>query len=231
MIVGRRFLQVIIVCLLVVGNTDSYAANLGLGAKIGTLGYGLEVTTGLNNKLNARLGINFFNYQANQTEESIDYKANLKLNSIAALLDWHPTGGGFRFTGGMFINNNKLELAASGQNDYEIGNDTYTGNLQVNGTVGFLQTAPYFGLGWGKAPSKTGHWGLGIDLGVLYQGAPHVNLNASGTATRQSDGLVIDVTNDPTFRADLLNEEDKLQHDLKDFKFYPVLSLGIIHKF
>lgn len=226
----QRYFQFAALCLLVLDSPITQAADYGFGIKLGTLGLGAEVTAGLTDKVSARLGANWFSFETEGTEDQIDYNVDLNLGSFAALLDWHPMSGGFHLTGGVLVNNNEFNLKASGQDDYEIGDETYTGDLRVKGVMDFRRTAPYVGLGWGMAPGKTGHWGLAFELGLLYQGEPRVDLTAEGTATRQSDGLVIDVTNDPDFQENLLQEQENLQDDLKDFKFYPVASVGIVYK-
>jgi hypothetical protein len=228
--VNRSFLLLTVMGLLLLGSPMAQAADYGFGVKVGTLGLGAEVTTHLTDKVSARFGANWFSFETEGTEDQIDYNVDLNLGSFAALLDWHPMAGRFHLTGGVLVNNNELKLKTSGQDDYEIGNETYTGELHVKGVMNFRRTAPYVGLGWGMAPVKTGHWALAIELGLLYQGEPRVDLTAEGTATRQSDGLVIDVTNDPDFQENLVQEQKNLQDDLKDFKFYPVASIGIMYK-
>lgn len=215
------------------GPQAATAMDLAVGPKISSLGLGLELSTRLTDRLNARLGVNAFDYSDSTTEDGIDYDADLELRSLAALVDWHPTGGGLRVSAGLLLNGNELTLEASGQDTYDIGDETYEGNLALDASTDLDNLAPYLGIGWGSAPAaEKGGWSFSIDVGVAYQGSPGIDLDASGTTvTRLSDGTRIDVGSDPTFQADLQREEDNLEDEIDDFELYPVLSVGVVYRF
>lgn len=54
----------------------------------------------------------------------------------------------------------------------------------------------------------------------MFQGTPKVSLNPTGT-----------ITSDPTFQQNLNDEVAKLTDDIKDFRYYPIVSLGLAYKF
>ena len=99
---------------------------------------------------------------------------------------------------------------------YSIGNRNYTGAEvgTLTGKVDFKSTAPYVGIGWGNATS--GRFGIAFDLGIVFQGSPQVALSASGI-----------VASDPTFIQELNRENQELENDISEFKYYPVISLGL----
>lgn len=196
---------------------SAQAIGLGVTGKAGSLGIGVEVTKSLVSMVNVRGGLNFLNYAFDQTEGGNDYDFDLKLKSFSVLVDLHPIlGRGLRFSGGIIFNSNHLDMVSIASGSYSIGNQTYTGAEvgTLNGLVDFKSTAPYFGVGWGNATS--GRFGLALDLGVVLQGTPQVSLTATGL-----------VTSDPTFVQELNREIQELENDISEFKYYPVISLGL----
>ena len=63
--------------------------------------------------------------------------------------------------------------------------------------------------------------GFTLDVGVLMQGEPNVDFNSTGG----------DLSNDPTFQANLKQEEANAEDDIKGFTVYPVLALGVSYRF
>lgn len=197
---------------------------LDVGLSVGTMGPGGQVSWLLvPGKLSVRVAANAFNYNHDTTSDNIDYTGKLKLKSELLLLDWHPFEGRFRFTGGMVANGNKFDLAAKPNGGtYEINGKTYTaaqvGTLAAK--VDFPSTAPYLGIGWGDSTQTAGLHFIG-DIGVIAQGSPKAKLTAAGGT----------LSNDPTVQADLKQAEADLQTKLNDFKFYPLVQVGIAYRF
>ena len=204
-------------------STLSAAAGIGVGVKAGTLGFGLEITKGFTSTINGRLGINSFKFDASGTESDIDYDADLKLQSVAALVDWHPFSGGFRTTAGVLFNNNKLDMTAKSAVSYDIGGTTYT-SAEIGtfgGTVSFNDIAPYVGIGWGNAVEQGQHLTFALDVGVVMQGSPQVDFTSTGGT----------LSSDPTFQSNVAVEEQQLEDSLNDYDMYPVISLGLAFQF
>lgn len=209
-------------CMALAGATlPAQAAKVGVAAGAGTLGAGLSLTVGVNEKLNGRVGFGRLTADDEFEESGVRYNAELTLGGIYALLDWHPGASGFRVSGGLVLNDNELLGNAILTGNVEIGNTTYTpaqvGTLQA--TIGFDDVAPYIGIGWGNAASGERGVGFSFDLGVMLQGDADVDLVASNPAVSQ---------------ADLQQEEQNLQRELDEFvnlDVYPVASLGISFSF
>lgn len=196
-------------------------ADVGVGVKGGTLGTGLELTAGLTESINARVGFNQFTYSTSGTESDIDYDVDFKLQNAAAILDWHPFKGAFRLSVGYVFNNNVIEMTGkpTGVNSFELNGNTYTLD-GLDGEVAFTNGA-YVGIGWGNAGKGKG-FGVNFEIGAFYQGSPDFSLTARG------DSLIVD---DPTFKADLAREEADAQDDIAEYDWYPVVSLGISYTF
>lgn len=203
------------------------------GVKMSTLGYGIEAALALSEKMSVRVNYHRINLNLNTTQDDIEYDVDLKFNTLATLLDWHPRRGGFRISGGVLVNNNEFKSQAIGQNEkeYDIGDETYTGDFTLTGKIAFRKIAPYLGIGWGMPPSKKRGWSLLADIGVLYHGQPQIELNASGKIVRKRDKKEFNDINDPEFSEDLAKEQQKLNDDIKDWAFYPVVSLGFAYQF
>lgn len=197
-------------------------AGLGVGAKAGTLGLGLEFTRSLGPRVNARVGINYYDgYEYTTTEDGIDYTAEFGLFSASLLGDFHPVPLlGLRASAGVLFNGNSLELVgAPAEATVEIGGETYTTTEvgEVRGEVGFGSFAPYAGIGWGNASSSL--VAISIDVGIVFQGAPEVELSATGP-----------IAENELFREELIQEQENLAESIENFKFYPVVSLGLSFK-
>ncbi|MCG5496292.1 hypothetical protein [Ectothiorhodospira variabilis] len=195
---------------------DSFA----LGAKVGTTGLGVEGTYGLRENVNLRGGLYGFTYSTDVEETDVDYDADLKLRSAALLADWHPFRGGFRLTAGAYYNGNELTGKADGTLD--IGDNDYDASLDA--TIDWRSFAPYLGIGYGNAV-QGGRWSFAFDAGVMFTGSPDVSLRGN------LRGQVNDPTLQDQFDEDLRREQEELQDDLDDFKYYPVLSLGVAYRF
>ena len=213
------------------------AGGIAAGVKLGTTGIGLEATTAITPVLNARATVNLFNYSYDATEDGIEYDAKLKLQTFGGMLDWHPFGSTFRITGGLLANGNKADLKATCPQQCEVGDlSVQGGSARIDGKLDFNKTAPYLGIGWGNAMTG-GNWFGSFDLGVLFQGEPKAQLAGSGVAASVRDnntGLSrsnVDIGNDPMVQSAIADEETSLQEEVKDFKFYPVVSVGFGYRF
>jgi len=199
------------------------AGEFGLTAKIGTLGWGLEGTAGITEKINLRFGYN--GLSSNElTVDDVDVggintsvKVKASLQTIPLLVDWHAFGAAFRFTGGVMYNNNKFEGRAP-VNTYDLGLGTYEVGLDAT-VEGPNQISPYLGVGWGNAVSKNRRWIFSADLGFLFQGNPDIKLTPTGP-----DANIVDPD-------DLAAEERSLEDEIKYFKIYPVANVGVSYHF
>jgi len=196
-------------------------ADTTVNGKISSLGLGLEAAFPVTQSVDARIGLNGFNYSFNKVTssngQSTTYNGNLDMQSLQALADWHPWQSSFRLTGGLVYNNNKFSGTAqpTGGVIY-LGGTPYTvGAASVNATVDFNKIAPYLGIGWGRTPKNSG-FSFTSDIGVLYAGTPNTSVTAVNFIASSSD---------------IANANASLKDALNSFKFYPVVSIGIGYSF
>jgi len=194
--------------------------SLSIGAKVGTLGIGLEASWHPLPWFDLRAGVNKYVYDDSGSQAGINYDAELNLDTIFATLNFRFPMSPMRLTIGAFQNNNELLLVSQDTPTFDIGGTTYTaadvGTLRS--VTAFDGTAPYAGVGFDF--TVLDKIGLNVDFGVLWQGGP--------TVTLDSDGLL---ASDPIFQSALESERQELQNEVEDFKAWPVLSLGVSYHF
>jgi hypothetical protein len=195
-------------------------SGVGITGKIGTLGLGGELNFGFSDSFGARLGYNQFNYNYNTNISQVNYDAKLKLRSISLLADWYPFQGSFRASGGVLYNDNQASLTGVPTgNGFTINGTFYPSGTvtSVQSTMSFNNIAPYLGIGWGNPVQNGKGWGMTSDVGVLFQGSPKTTMVVGCTTTCPTAG-------------DIAAENAKLQSDLSNFKWWPVISIGISYQ-
>lgn len=205
----------------------AHAADFGVYAKGGTLGVGGGVGVGLTDTLRFRAGYTALKISKDISQTDIDYSGDLKLGGGEAMLDWHPFHGSFRVTAGLTLNRNEITADAEPTNGtYELNGNTYLASEigTLDGEVDFKSTAPYLGVGWGDVIDKDGRFSFIADIGVLFQGNPDANLNVNC-------GPAVPALECARIRADVDEEERELQDDAHDYKFWPVVSVGVAYRF
>lgn len=196
-------------------------ADIGLTAKVGTLGAGVDITAPIVPELlNARVGYNTFEWTyASHSGDTEGIDGTLHLETIPLLLDLHPARNNFRLTGGAVINNNSVSFAAKENGIIKIDDTAYS-TTALDGGITFDDLGWYAGLGFGNAASK-GRINFAFDLGVMFHGEPKAEMTATA-----SDPSIQHALNQ-----DLNDEMAQVNDDLKEFTFYPVLSFGISLRF
>lgn len=215
--------------MLVISPARAEMVTHGFVLEASTMGLGADYVMGFGDHLQVRAGGNLFNYSYDVDGESttgataMNYSGDLKLRSAGATLDWYPTGSGFRLSAGLFLNQNEITNDATCNNAAvcELGNDTFAAAAlgTVSTKISFAPLAPYFGLGFGN-PLKEQGFSLLLDIGVLLQGSADVDMKSSGTCNSSS-----------TCMEELKNEEKEIEDEIKNFKFYPVVNLGLGYRF
>lgn len=180
----------------------------GLGIRAGTTGIGADVAWGIAPTLSARVGYSALKWNYDVDTSNFNYDGDLKLSNLSGMIDFHPLGPVFRLTGGVILNNNK----------YDATGRPPVGPGSLNATVEpGRSAAPYLGVGWGNVA------GAGInfyaDLGVMFMGSPKASLSAdcAGLSGAQCT----------TLQSQVAAEQTRLEDELKRFKYYPVLNIGL----
>jgi hypothetical protein len=204
-----RMMMATLVAAMVV-TSAARADGFGVDAKAGTLGMGAEIGYRFNDYLGVHAGINAGSFDFDNEDAGIEYSYGMDFDTLPVMIDWYVFGGGFRLTGGYVNNKNNITGTATGALD--IGGGTY--NTTATNEISFDTSSTYVGLGWGGVPSSKRGFGLSLDIGVMMQGSPTVELTAPGVPP-----------------GDIAAEEASLNDELKDYKYWPVVSLGIGYTF
>ncbi|TCS37399.1 hypothetical protein EDC30_104202 [Paucimonas lemoignei] len=199
---------------------------VGVTGELGTTGVGVHFSVPLTSSINARIGANVLNYSFDGSTSNVDYDFKLKLRTVDALLDWFPTANQFRLTAGVIYNGNKVDavgLPTAGT--YTLNGNVYNAATAgtLNGRIDFRNFAPYVGIGWGNAASRTRGWSLSSDLGAFYQGKARTSLSLNGCSA--GPAICNQIAND------VAAENLRLADKADDYRVYPVIRIGITYIF
>jgi hypothetical protein len=184
-----------------------------VSTQIGTGGIGIGYAASVSEDWAVRGQYNAFPKKA-FTGNVGDFGTNSNLtieidwSSVQLTGDWYPSAGGFRMSGGLVLNNNKVTVVGSGN----VNNKPATVNAEIKMSNGLT---PYVGIGYSIRPKEAKGFGFTYDLGAMFQN-PKSTLTASGVGISQAD---IDAQN-----AIVQDAIDKL-------KVMPVFNIGITYSF
>lgn len=203
------------------------ASDMGLSVDLGSPGLGAHMVVALKTDLNARIGINAFDYSYSTTPGNTKYDLKLKLRTLDALLDYYPGGSQFRVTAGLVYDGNKVHAVAQPDSagNYNFQGNVYSAALsgQVDSNTDFRNLAPYLGVGFGNVFRDQAGWSFGGDLGVMFSGAPRAVLSNAGCTS----GAAICAQ----LASSLVLENVKLNDKLDSLHYFPVVRLSLSYKF
>ena len=213
--------RIILGLLLALVSQALQAQSLSLIPKVGTLGIGLDVGIPINQNWAVRLNGNGGSVDEEITESGIDYSASLKARTVGLLLDWHPGGSFLRMSVGAYSNGNELKaVARPSGGTFDINGTTYSaadvGSLDAK--IDFESMAPYVGFGLGNVSNKG--FKFTLDIGALYQRPPIIAMNVvcgAALTNPQCNQL----------QADVLAETGQFTDAVKDYKWWPVIAVGV----
>jgi hypothetical protein len=192
-------------------------ADGSIGVRAGSLGLGLEFSYPISGSLGVRLNADAYSYSRKFNQDGIDYDGKATLKTGSLLLDWYPFANNFRISAGPMYNGNKVGLSTPTTN-LTINNNPYTASL--DGQVDFKKYVPYAGIGYGRPVGRG--LSLTFDLGVVFQGTPTATLNGTCSPAPACTA---------TFQSDLKAQEASLNDAIKNFRYYPVVALGLAYTF
>jgi hypothetical protein len=213
----KKLRMILTVAALLVANG---ALAAGVGVRAGTTGIGADVAVEVLPTLSARVGYSYLSFSTSVDSSYVEYDAKPKLSNGNLFLDWSPLGP-FRITGGLILNDNKVDVTGVPTG----GTFTLNGVVYPASSIGSLTGTVKSGNS--AAPSRIGYGrvaGAGVnfyaDLGVMFQGTPKATLTATcGSATPAALCSQI--------QASTALEAIDLQDSIKNFKYYPVASIGV----
>lgn len=199
------------------------AQTMAVGVNAGTPGLGVQLSAKLGDRLTLRGAIDGMSLNRDEDYSDISYKGDAKLMTGGLFADFHPGGGAFFVSGGAYAGERKIKLDAQPTTSVEIGAQTYTpaqvGRLSGEAKLSGFQ--PFVGLGFDNTFTADRNWGFRVLAGVSFSQEPKVRLTASGGV----------LSSDPAFLANLRQEEAEAREDAKDFKYFPVLQVGLTRRF
>lgn len=218
---SNRFNAVVLCIGILISFSTVYAQGTALSLKIGTLGAGLEVTQSLAGRFNLRAGADFMGigYSGETSaSEPVAYDLDLSMLAFSMLADYYPFNFGMRLSGGFFYNGMKIEGTGRAIENYEFDGNVFTpeeiGEFTML-TEPSLKFSPYLGLGFGNPANSENKVGMTLDIGFLYMGAPDVTLSAD------QEAMIYPTT----------SQEADVEKDLEQFKWFPVIAIGLSYTF
>jgi hypothetical protein len=192
---------------------------LYLGAVGSTNGWGGEIKYIFNKRFTVRAGYETLNFSYNFDfdENAVDYVATMdyKTGGVFLLGDFNYTRSLY-ISAGVVFNNFNPEMTGYAVDDVPYGDIMIPAEMVGDFTFTFspeLQVSPYASLGARAFIGKKKRVNLGTELGCYYMGTPQIDIQATG---------LIAPTADPAH-----GQEEKLENQISQYKFYPVLKLNL----
>ena len=196
--------------------TSEHVWEVGVAARVGTLGMGAEVGTPLNEYFRLRGGMGILPVEVGTTISGIDYDFKLPSPNGWLLLDFFPVMEGFHVTTGILYSPEDYHFVSIPGGPIRIGNHEYAaeeiGTLTTK--IIFSDYVPYLGVGYGS-PNGEG-LGLMVDLGLGFRSAPDGNVKITGSAR----GSYL-------MELDLEREWSEVLDGVQNLKYLPTFSVGL----
>jgi len=199
------------------------AQTLSVGLNVGTPGVGVQASAKVNDMVVIRGAIDGVSISHDEDYSDIDYDGKAKLFTGGLFADLHPGGSAFFVSGGAYVGKRKINLRAQPTAPVEIGGQTFTPAQvgRLDGEAKLSNVQPFVGLGFDNTFVGERGWGFRALAGVAFSKRPDVDLVASGGT----------LSNDANFQARLAAEEAEARRDAKDFRYFPVLQVGLTRRF
>jgi hypothetical protein len=180
--------------------------------QLGTNGLGIGYAASVSDDFAARGQFNVF--KQSFSGDVGDFGAgstltvDLGLSSVQLVGDWYPSDGGFRVSGGVVFNNNKITINGTGATVGSATNQTVNAEIKMSDSL-----SPYVGVGYSTRPKDASGFGFNFDLGVMFQN-PKVTITASSASA-----------------ADIAAQEATVLDAVNKLKTMPVFGIGVSYSF
>lgn len=200
------------------------AGRFALGVGGGTNGGSVDASFSLDRHFVVRAQGAFIDFDHDFKSSDVTYTGRFRHNTGAALLDVHPFANPFFVNAGVVAGQRKVKVDARPDAGTTVRIDGVRLPADqvgtITGDIDFGSTRPFAGLGFDNTFTHPGHWGFRAAAGVIFGQEPSVTLTAHGPFATQA--LVT--------RA-LEGEARSLRDDADDFRFYPVVQVGVAYRF
>lgn len=228
-------------------------SRVSIGADVSPLGVGIKSATILTRYLDARVLANYFNYNLNGFDlEGFQGSGSVHFFSMGAALDAYPRNSIWRLSGGVMMHNGN-NFSATGEaqpgQSFSLNKHTFysakpnaaIGAIPLNGSGVLVLHAsePEFFVsgGFGRfVPHSERHWSFPTEFGVLFMGAPTLNLTTAGWVCAHGSEDCSDTasTTNPVaiqYNHALQAQLTEWRTSLSSFKIYPIFSYSVIYSF
>ena len=201
------------------------ADRFALGVGVGTNGALIEGSYKLSPQFVLRGQGAFIDFDDRFKSSDTKYSGHLQFNTGGGFLDWHPFSNPWLVSAGAVAGDRRVNVKATPAvtGTIKIDGQSYpvTEIGSVNGAINFGSPAPFVGFGWDNTFYTAHKIGFRAIAGVVFGDSnPAVNLHAIGP-----------FANDPTVISDVQAEQGSLQHDARDYRYYPIVQLGVNYRF
>lgn len=219
------------------GNGSGY---IGFGVKVSTLGVGAEAAVRVTNQTNLRAGVNVLGYSRGFNKDGVAYGGHLNFKTFEAHYDIFPWAKSFHLSPGVLVyaaDPIKATAVVPGSQSFSLGGTSYMSDpadpVTGSGKIDFYKAAPTFTVGWGNLISRkeSSHFSVPVEFGVAFQGSPKATLALAGSVCDSTGTNCRTVGSDATVQSNIVSEQDKINHSMRFFKAYPILSVGVGYKF
>jgi len=182
--------------------------------KGGSFGLSSAYTLKLSKTWNARFGMENFKHPWGLRGDDLGYTLAPSGGLGSAMLDWRPSGGVFRVSGGL-MGGIKGDHASQGDYSFLAPRDPFEEVIDYQSD---RRPVPYLGVGLDIGDAHSVGWNFNLDLGFLLVDESRLENNAFG-----SGGLPSYLT--PALKSNV-EESGRWRYDIGDLQEYPVLSIG-----
>jgi hypothetical protein len=213
-------------------------SRIAFATNVGTLGWGGQIATPITRWLNLRGGADFFNFGYGLTSDGTNYYASLHVKSGIAQVDFFPfRHSGFHISPGVLVfkSNAAASMNVPGGSTFSENDTNYTSDptdpVNGTGTVTFTRSimpAATFGFSNMIARRENRHWSVPIEMGAAYTGHYAMQANLTGSACQQGGcGSVAE----PSIQLNVVQQQNKINEQMKHFQLYPILTTGVSFRF
>ncbi|NOY95467.1 MAG: hypothetical protein GXO81_03650 [Chlorobi bacterium] len=190
-----------------------------LGVNVSTFGPGVDLSKPLSEKVNLRIGYNYFSYDypLAKLDNELQGDAVLQVGGPSVSIEYYIfrklyLSGGLKY--------NQVNVGINGQ----MSESVFIGDIEMYpeeiGNVSLslgpeYRIVPYAGLGFGGGITNRRRVSLAFELGVFYHGKPQVSLTTTGmlepTSSKEQEALI--------------------EKNISPLEFWPVITFRLSYKF
>jgi hypothetical protein len=229
-------------------------SRVSVGGDISPLGIGIKGTIDVNTYMDLRCNTDFFYLNPGRFEVGgFNVYPHLNLTSVGVMLDTYPWNSVWRLSGGlMLLNHNQIsgqvniapgtEFTLDNQSFYSAANNPAAGITPLAGTglLGLHRDNPAFiaTFGFGKfIPRSQRHWSFPAEFGVIFTGAPVINLGFNGWVCKDLALTQCSNLGNPAnpitmqFNSALNSVITRWRNAANDVPVYPVFAYSVVYSF